>query len=977
MQEDLMSKLRKLQMLAAVWMIVACATGALAQGTTTGGLAGTINDSTGRVVPGATVTLSGPSLQGTRTATTDEIGSYRFRNLPPGTGYKVVASLSGFRDATQENMQVFLGQEGTINLTLAPAGLAEQVTVTAAVPLVDVAQTSTGVNITSDLFATLPSARGFQQLTAMAPSVTLEMGDHDRRFETSPSVGASSAPENNYIIDGLSVTDPRYGTSGANLTMNFVQEVQVLTGGFQAEYGRSTGGVFNVVTKSGGNAFHGNVFNYNRNQNWTPDDIVRRQNKELVTFADRLASYDVGGSVGGPIVRDKVWFFGAYGPIHQTTYLGGQLLSGQVVDTVQRQYDRDSNVYAGKVTATMSPSHTLVVSAFGDPTKRDGWLTNPNADPGAALRLERTGGHNIGVKYNGILSSSWLLDAAVGRHMQRADLEPSSDVGRNIPRQVDETIGGYEHGGFQRFQADEATRDAFFAKFTNVMSSHELRYGFDAEINRYTADLHETWFRYFADAIPGWASYIQERRYFVQGKGTTPNLAWFAQDAWKLTPNVTLNLGLRYEEQWLDSANNVAIAGESDAEACTALGECRTVDRLKLKNNWAPRLGLSWDPMRNGKSKIYGFWGRFFEAIPLNMNIRAINGERYVIPQWVSNNAVTTSNWFNPNGSPLATNGPYIVRRTSNLVLVTPLDEDLKTQFEDQFILGAEYQFRPAWSFGARFVDRELRRIVEDIGTFTDPTDPLALTGYVIGNPGEGFFGAPFDKPKRSYRAVEFTLTRAFTRNWHLNSSFVYAKARGNHEGLYMSGYDQLDPNITALYDIPSFLPNSDGRLRADKPYQFKTYGAYTFDWGLTLSEALLVSAGVPISAQGPEIVNGYGDGTIFMKPRGSEGRTPAFWNFDFHADYRVPFFRAGDARGVSVVLDIFNLFNRNQVMEVDQDYAYEGMPGFDDTWAAASNLDAFGNPKFNANLPASKFYKTPILRQAPRSMQVGFKFTF
>jgi hypothetical protein len=209
-----------------------------------------------------------------------------------------------------------------------------------------------------------------------------------------------------------------------------------------------------------------------------------------------------------------------------------------------------------------------------------------------------------------------------------------------------------------------------------------------------------------------------------------------------------------------------------------------------------------------------------------------------------------------------------------------------------------------------------------------------------------------------------------------MTSSYVYARARGNHEGLYMSGYDQLDPNITALYDIPSFLPNSDGKLRADKPYQFKLFAGYSTPFGLTLSEGLMVSSGVPVSAQGPEIINGYGDGTIFLKQRGAEGRTPAIWNLDFHADYRVPFFSGNNARSFSIILDVFNLFGRHGVMEDDQDYIYEGMNDFD-AWAVESNLDAFGNPKFNPNLPASTFYGTPILWQAPRSVQIGFKFTF
>lgn len=463
----------------------------------------------------------------------------------------------------------------------------------------------------------------------------------------------------------------------------------------------------------------------------------------------------------------------------------------------------------------------------------------------------------------------------------------------------------------------------------------------------------------------------------MAGKGTTSNLAYFVQDRWKIVPGVQLNLGLRYEDQWIDSANNVAIGGKSDAniDACVVDLECRTVDKLKLQHNWAPRIGVAWDPMKNGRSKIYGFWGRFYEAIPLDMNIRAINGERYIITQHVSNTAATSANWFNATGNPLTINGPYTVRRRSTLTAVTPLDEDLKAQYEDQIIFGGEYQFRPEWSVGARFINRELRRIIEDIGTFTNPDDPLELTGYVIGNPGQGFFGAPFDKPKRSYKALELTAQRAFKRNWHLNASYTFSRARGNHEGLYMSGYDQLDPNITALYDIPSFLPNSTGRLRADRPAQFKVFSAYMYK-GLTLSEGFLISSGVPISVQGPEIVNGYGDGTIFLQPRGSGGRTPTYWNFDVHADYKIPLFGAQDPKNFSVVLDVFNLFNQTKALESDQDYVFEGMSGIG-PWEADANLDAFGNPKFNANLPHSPFFQTPTLFQSPRSVQVGLKFTF
>jgi outer membrane receptor protein involved in Fe transport len=964
--------LRRVLLLVGVLAVV-FASPVVAQ-TTTGSIAGKVTDSQGLAIQGATVTLTGPNLQGTRTATTSSLGTYLFRDLPPGPDYRVSVHKQGLAAAAQEAIQVALGQEFTVNIAMSPAGVTETLTVSAT-PLVDVTQTAIGLNLTANQFNVMPSNRGFQQLTTLAAGVTLEMGDHDSRFNASPTVGASSAPENNYIIDGLSSTDPRYGTSGANLTMNFVQEVLVMTGGYQAEYGRSTGGVFNVITKSGGNQFHGDLFTYFRAKGFTPGNVERRRNKELVTFADQRSESDFGASVGGPIVRDKLWFFGAIDPRRVTNYIGGQQEAGIAVPAPgKREYDTTANIYAGKVTWTLGPAQTLVVTAFGDPTKQNGWLTGPNADEAAALREQRTGTNNFNIKYNRVINSNWMLEGSYGRYSQRAQLEAATDAGRAVPSQYDQTIGGYIHGGFQRVQDDSASRDAFYVKMTNLYRDHDIRYGLDMEMNKYTAVLSETWFNYFGPAF-GRAAYIQERRYGVNGKGTTNNTALFIQDNWRMSPKLRVNLGLRWETQRLNSANKVTIAGESDADACILEGDCRQVDGLTLQGHWAPRLGLAYDPTGSGRAKIYGFWGRFYEAVPLNINIRAINGETYIIPQHVSDTAVTNDNWYNPNGSPIAINGPWEVRRTSNLTALTPLDENLKTQYQDEFIIGAEMQVKNVWRAGARYVHRNLARIIEDIGTFTDPTDPLALTGYVIGNPGEGFFGRPYDGPARTYDALELTLTRALRNNWQLFSSIVFAKAEGNHEGLYMSGYDQLDPNINALYDIPSFINNGTGKMRADKPFQFKMHGAYTFDWGLTLSEGLVISSGIPITAFGPEIVNGYGDGTIFLLPRGSEGRTSTFWTFDFHADYRLPFLK-GSNKSVSVILDAFNLFNLHNTLEVDTDYVYQGMANFAE-WEAASNLDAYGNPMYNPNLAASTFYKKPSLFQSPRAFQIGFKFTY
>jgi outer membrane receptor protein involved in Fe transport len=979
--------------LLVVLTLLLMTTPLVAQSTTAGGLSGTVTDSSGAALPGVTVELSGPAMQGTRTVVSDASGNYRFVNVPPGENYKVTANLSGFAPATKNIARVYLGQEGHVDITLR-AAVAEAITVTAEAPLVDTTKTTTGVNVTARQFEALPAARTFQQLTTLAPGVTMEMGDSRVQTPNSPNVGASSAPENNYIIDGLSTTDPRYGISGANVTMNIVEEVQVMTGGYSAEYGRSTGGVFNVITKSGGNEFHGDVFGYYQDSSWS-NERVRSAQKGTDFFANLSDRMDVGLSLGGPIMRDRVWFFASYNPARRTTFIGQTVGADGHVDQTATEFDTETDHYNGKLTWSVNPNHNIVLAAFGDPTTQEGWLGVANADPGVAIRTSDIGSNSYNLRYTGVFSPKFLGEASLGRYSRDNTLAPATDTGRNVPRQIDEdgtsVNYNFQYGGFQRFQADESTRDAWAIKLTNYFGGHELRYGIDTEVNEYSADLHETWFRYFGDVTRGGVTQdeIQERDYSVRGSGQTANSAFFLQDQWKVLPNFQMNLGVRYEEQKMESARGVAIAHNAD-QAIHA-EDPEHADSFTLDNNWAPRLGLVWDPMNNGRSKVFASWGRFYEAIPLDINIRALNGEDYIISRWrYRDNSRTPENFFNRSGSPINADWTRTARTELLAATATALSADLKAQYQDEWIIGGEYQFSTFWSAGARYVDRQIKRVIEDFGVFSNPDDPLELTGYAIGNPGEGILGGPFEKPTRKYQALELTLQRAFANNWQLYSSFVYAKAEGNYEGLYMSGYEQLDPNILALYDIPSFLNNADGKLRADKPFQFKIHSSYRFPFGLTISEGLFVSDGIPISAQGPEIYNGYGDGTIFLQPRGSSGRTDMFWTLDLHADYALPLFQ-GTGRSLSFVIDIFNALDNDEVLEVDQDYVFQGMEGVSDQHArwfcdgsqagppcnGANNLDDFGNPKFDANLPASPYFGTPILYQAPRTVQIGVKFTY
>jgi outer membrane receptor protein involved in Fe transport len=975
---------KRLLILVAACVCVFAGTPVMAQSTTAGGVQGTITDNSGAALPGVTLELAGPAMQGTRSTVSGADGKFAFRNVPPGEDYKVTATLSGFAPLTKTLTRVYLGQEATVNFELR-AAVTEAITVTAEAPLVDVTKTTTGVNVTARQFESLPTQRTFQQLTVLAPGVNMEMGDsRSNQLANSPNVGASSAPENNYIIDGLSTTDARYGTSGTNLTMNFVEEVQVMTGGYSAEFGRSTGGVFNVITKSGGNEFSGDAFAYFSDSSWS-DKRVGRETKGLTIDADLTESQDYGASLGGPIMRDRLWFFAAFNPSRRTIDVGE---TSPLIGDSATEFEQETNYYAGKLTFTINPNHTIIGTAFGDPTTLDGWqirgLTATPAEAGSALRKSDIGSTNLNLRYNGIVNPNWLVEVNVGQHKRDNTLGPATATGESVPRQIDETIGnGFQRGGFQRTQNDESQRDAYSIKASNFFTRHELRYGLDIENNGYTADTHETWYRWFGDSV-------QERIYSVDGSGDTANEAIFVQDRWTVKSNFQFNLGLRWERQRMESARGVFVASDPDEVLAPT-----HADDFTLDNNWSPRLGVVWDPRNNGRSKVYAYAGRFYEAIPLDLNIRALNGEDYIISTYrFAGTAPDGDFWFNPTGNPIPAgvrsgavtpapaSGWYKSAATVlTAATATPLDTNLKAQYQDEFILGGELQFRDVWSAGLRLVDRELKRVIEDFGVFGDPSDPLLLTGYVIGNPGEGALGAPYAKPKRYYRAAELTVQRAFRDNWQFFASYTYARARGNYEGLFMSGYEQLDPNITALYDIPSFGVNALGRLRADRPVNLKVHSSYRFPFGLTVSEGFYFSSGIPYGALAPELYNGYGDGTIHLVPRGTAGRTPNFWNLDLHADYVLPFL-TGTGRSMSVIVDIFNVTNQKEVLEVDQDYYYQAMDGHE-IWDSSdpaydpSTLDAFGNPILTNKLAASPFYGTPFLIQSPRSVQVGFKFTY
>jgi len=404
---------------------------ALGQTATTGSIEGTVTDSQGASVPGIAVKVTSPNLISAQTATTDSNGRYKVLNLPPGRYSISVEADKGFAKFEKNDVEVNLSRTTSMEVQLQPAGASATVTVTdTAGAAVDVNGTTTGSNVSSDQFSNFPTQRTVQGLYTIAPTATRSGLRDATGRDRDPSVAGASGPENNYILDGVNTTDPAFGGSGANLPFEFVQEVEIKTGAYGPEYGRSTGGIFNVITKSGGNQFHGDLFGYG-----TTKGLVRDVKNFPFTgsAATGFSEADIGGDIGGPIVKDKLWFFGAFNPQKRSNYYLTQTFHTPVSNDVTIPF------YAGKITWAVNSKNTFTASTFGDFTKIDGFLAvaalnNVNGfgdDINAFEGRQETGGHNYAFRLNSTITNNFIAEISGGLHFQRANI---------IPRAIDKSL---------------------------------------------------------------------------------------------------------------------------------------------------------------------------------------------------------------------------------------------------------------------------------------------------------------------------------------------------------------------------------------------------------------------------------------------------------------------------------------------------------------------------------------------------------
>jgi len=977
----------------------------LAAQETTGKIQGRVVDAQSLAVPGATVTATG--VQGSKNTVTDTEGRYTIPFLTPGV-YSVRAELQGFKAIEQKDVSVRVGQTAEVPLKLEVGGVAEVVQVTGASRVVDTSSTTIGAVINTDDLKAIPVGRTFSATMYLSAGVS----SSGTLGAANPSMSGASGLENQYVVDGANVTNTGYGGLGSysitfgslgNATpYDFIKEIQVKTGGYEAEFGQATGGVVNVITKSGANQFRGSAFAYTApsglESGWTQ---YQATNGSVNTASTKTG--DVGVEAGGKVVKDRVFFFGAIDPGWQTrTFTAPPNFPLASLGEVPR--DRQTTSYAAKATVQLNSANRIDASFFGDPSHGD---TGPQRTS-SLLRTTTSGfstldygGHQQTVKYDGILSSSFLVEGSFARSLNKISELPSVNTWqvtdtRVVPNIISGGIGSYEQGNV-------SDSKQWSVKATNIVGGHQVKYGIQyddvtyQQLNQRTgptflaADGRQTAtcasIQIIPDVCLGQIYRVTRANFNVSRDIPQTYVNFFAQDTWRVGDRLTINPGIRYEQEKMSGT---------------------IIKDWSLKNNWAPRIGAAYDMSGDGRTKLYGNYGIFYARIPLDLAARALSADDgFTRGDYYDANLTRTI----PTGVPTQTPAQAAsgTSTTSHFILAgvgaDSIDPAAKLSYTTELVLGIEREIMPKTTFGVRYVHRTMPRVLEDVANCPMAAYELAATAstacgnvdYILTNPSSATpinaaaiaavpaFGAvKFDDPVHNYDALEITLNRRGS-NWSAMSSYRYSRLRGNFEGFYRDDNGQSDPGISSLYDFPTndptytsiggaqfgypgdirFLGDANGILPLDRPHQFKLNGNYVVAKNLNLGANLNLVSGKPITPMAAN-PNYSSEGEIPVAARGTgiqtvDGfmtRSPFETQIDFQASYVVPM---GANKRLTFLADIFNLFNNTQVTSYDQN-----------TQLTYPNVNPdFGKP-VNSLLSG-----TPPQFMAPRNIRLGVRFEF
>lgn len=995
---------------------------ALAGQENTGTIQGEVKDASGAVVAGATVTAV--SQQRTFTATTDDKGMYRFNNLLPGL-YTVKALASGFGEITRENVTVEIGRNLQVNFDLAASGSKESINITASQePIVDVTSSKTATNISREKIESLPKANlGFSSLVDVAPAARTEPSG---RFGAGQfQIDGASASENVFIIDGVEVTRVFGGTLGGskNIPADFVQEIQVKTGGYEAEFGGATGGVINVVTRGGTNDFHGELrLDYSSDTFRAKDNPTLRispfdptqqttQYFDTPNGKDRTRFLNPTFLLNGPIIKDKVWFsLGAAPQYTKTTRIVEQIspiAAGTTVENVlnsrpitQRQR-QDYNylrldaqptsklsVYGNFIHTPVQTEGILSFASFtsGFTTTSAATLNNPRYD----FQGGYTPSYQLSYGANYSITPKFLVSFR-GGFSYLNDKGGSYDIPVNTPQLIisvpctstsnnagtSNCVGSTTATGsnivtnqITSFDITRRINLNFDASYiANFLGQHTFKGGY--QTNRINNDVlfgfsggrfSFAFGRARPSGLRGTYGYYQRDEFARSGNVNGRNQGIFLQDTWQIHPRVTLNVGVRIENEFLPSYP-ISREGHPD------IPEGLEVSTRPISFGWgdkvAPRIGAAWDVFGNGKLKVAGSYSVFFDTMKYGLARGSFGGEVFLRSFCRLNSSDISG--INLNTPCDVIEGPFDLRFPSSVNLPGQrpgIDPDLKPYREHEYSATAEYAWSRDLAISGRFVRKALDNAIEDIGG----VDAEGNEFFTIGNPGRGTAVSDFNPPTpdaiREYTAFELRVDKRLTNHWYVNGSYTHSKLYGNYSGLGSSDEAaRTDTNTNRDYDLPflNFRPGGGlqvGRLATDRPNTFKFFGGYRASYNVfnkststDISIGQRIYQGIPLTTEVATVVEAGSGANAFLGGRGDLGRTPWYTQTDLNFTQYVPL---SERTALLFRVNVTNLWDERNVTEQFRVITGPGQSLFYPT------TDAFLNGNFQQDLNTQNIVRDP-----------------
>jgi hypothetical protein len=970
----------RLQLTAAALLLsVAFSSAAIAD---TGGLQVRVTDADGNPVAGASIHASTSESLTTKSGTTDANGSVRLVGLDPSDDYVVSVTADGFQPQRNENVLVV--SERTYNLPFALQSAAgaqiEEIVTYGRSDIGQLVDTTSGLqatDVTLDIMDSLPTGRNYQSYLQMAPTTKPTNSDSGGNPSSKSGMNYTDVPssagdshgssrDNVYYIDGVNITDNHFGTFGANFNSEIIQEQQIISGGVPAEYEGGQGLISRVISKSGGNEFHGSV-NY-----YSQSDSLVADNDHLNDAS--FDTYDTAFTIGGPIIKDKLWFF---------TSFQRKERDEDVIDpteqTVSRTVNQTEDLGFAKLTWQATENDKLVAQWFGDPTTQNGSL-----DTGTLNNRSRafdTGGDNLKFEYSHAWENFILTASYFDHEGEDTRLSADSSAENNViytdtsVTNIDTEQGGYGIDVF--WDKNKTSANLTGELFLDAgVGSHEIKFGFSDITNEHHLDefYNGDGSRYnsvgFSDSgatlgdylASGWEGekaifstdvdrildamaasadpsvYVNLYDADLDGEITNAELqaglvfnstagnpngevnavrtlqavqgaqnfeqngsALFIQDSWSIDEHWTLDIGFR-AEKW-------------DHIASDAKTKVFTFDY-----EIAPRLSLIYDIKGDGSSKVWGFYGRYYDPIRTNMTEFAGKMTGTVRHEQVY--LADTGEWLT-----------YRVRGLGDGAFAP----STKTPYTDEMLLGYERALTENQSISVIYTNRKTRDIFEDydLGLYTDGCGefclPLEYFGFTDGVPAANYYMATLKGGKRDYDGLEFTWRkrRSADSRWFALASYSYNDAQGNSNSDsnadFQGDWIALDPRA------PNQYTDQPGNIE----HLLKLAGSYRWDNGLEVGATYAWNSGTVYSKtwelygrhlpemDAPYEHRGTTDSWVSEGAIGGE-TTPSYGILNARVKYVLEF---GESMDVELFLDMFNVLD-NQAATREQDLAVGG-----DSW--------------------------------------------